>query len=247
MTSPPPELRRPCAAHRSEVNCGTGILSAAIATRRAFGHMSRMSHDLVLIVDFGSQVTQLIARRVREAGVYCEIHPFSRAGRGVRAARAQGGDLLRRAGVGSGTGKPARAGGDLQERGPDPRHLLRPADLVRAARRQGRGRPCGGIRPGGSRNPRALGPVRRRLANRRALSGVDEPRRPGDAPTRGLPRLRGVGKRALCGRRGRGAPLLYDHVPPRGGSYARRREAHRQFPAQDLWPQRRLDDGRLPQ
>ena len=39
-----------------------------------------MSHDLVLIVDFGSQVTQLIARRVREAGVYCEIHPFSKAG-----------------------------------------------------------------------------------------------------------------------------------------------------------------------
>jgi GMP synthase (glutamine-hydrolysing) len=38
-----------------------------------------MSHDSVLIVDFGSQVTQLIARRVREAGVYCEIHPFSKA------------------------------------------------------------------------------------------------------------------------------------------------------------------------
>ena len=33
----------------------------------------------LLIVDFGSQVTQLIARRVREAGVYCEIHPFSKA------------------------------------------------------------------------------------------------------------------------------------------------------------------------
>ncbi len=39
-----------------------------------------MHHDLVLIVDFGSQVTQLIARRVREAGVYCEIHPFTKAG-----------------------------------------------------------------------------------------------------------------------------------------------------------------------
>ena len=38
-----------------------------------------MHHDLVLIVDFGSQVTQLIARRVREAGVYCEIHPFTKA------------------------------------------------------------------------------------------------------------------------------------------------------------------------
>src|SRR5271166_833085 len=41
--------------------------------------MSAMRHDTVLIVDFGSQVTQLIARRVREAGVYCEIHPFSKA------------------------------------------------------------------------------------------------------------------------------------------------------------------------
>ena len=36
-------------------------------------------HDKVLIVDFGSQVTQLIARRVREAGVYCEIVPFQLA------------------------------------------------------------------------------------------------------------------------------------------------------------------------
>ena len=34
-----------------------------------------MNHDKVLILDFGSQVTQLIARRVREAHVYCEIHP----------------------------------------------------------------------------------------------------------------------------------------------------------------------------
>ena len=34
-----------------------------------------MSHDTILILDFGSQVTQLIARRVREAHVYCEVHP----------------------------------------------------------------------------------------------------------------------------------------------------------------------------
>jgi len=35
-------------------------------------------HERVLIVDFGSQVTQLIARRLRESGVYCEIHPYDR-------------------------------------------------------------------------------------------------------------------------------------------------------------------------
>ena len=38
--------------------------------------------DTVLIIDFGSQVTQLIARRVREAGVYCEIVPFQSAQEG---------------------------------------------------------------------------------------------------------------------------------------------------------------------
>ncbi|MDE2319751.1 MAG: glutamine-hydrolyzing GMP synthase [Rhodospirillales bacterium] len=36
-----------------------------------------MNHQKILILDFGSQVTQLIARRVRESGVYCEILPFN--------------------------------------------------------------------------------------------------------------------------------------------------------------------------
>src|SRR3954464_12668543 len=36
-------------------------------------------HDGILIVDYGSQFTQLIARRVREAHVYCEIHPPTRS------------------------------------------------------------------------------------------------------------------------------------------------------------------------
>ena len=36
-----------------------------------------IQHEQILILDFGSQVTQLIARRVRESGVYCEIWPFN--------------------------------------------------------------------------------------------------------------------------------------------------------------------------
>ncbi len=38
-------------------------------------YTNNMNHSKILILDFGSQVTQLIARRVREAHVYCEIHP----------------------------------------------------------------------------------------------------------------------------------------------------------------------------
>jgi GMP synthase (glutamine-hydrolysing) len=44
-------------------------------------------HDKVLIVDFGSQVTQLIARRVREEKVYCEIVPFQKAEAAFKAMK----------------------------------------------------------------------------------------------------------------------------------------------------------------
>ena len=46
--------------------------------------------DKILILDFGSQVTQLIARRVREAGVYCEIQPYNRTDEQVRAYNPKG-------------------------------------------------------------------------------------------------------------------------------------------------------------
>jgi GMP synthase (glutamine-hydrolysing) len=51
---------------------------------------TRGGHDKILIVDFGSQVTQLIARRVREEGVYCEIVPFSQAGDAFAAMQPRG-------------------------------------------------------------------------------------------------------------------------------------------------------------
>jgi GMP synthase (glutamine-hydrolysing) len=45
---------------------------------------------VILILDFGSQYTQLIARRVREANVYCEIHPFNFAPDKIRALNPRG-------------------------------------------------------------------------------------------------------------------------------------------------------------
>lgn len=40
--------------------------------------MDQTKHERALVIDFGSQVTQLIARRLRESGVYCEIHPYNK-------------------------------------------------------------------------------------------------------------------------------------------------------------------------
>ncbi|TVR10522.1 MAG: glutamine-hydrolyzing GMP synthase [Salinarimonadaceae bacterium] len=47
-------------------------------------------HDKILIIDFGSQVTQLIARRVREEGVYSEIAPFQSAAQTFREMKPKG-------------------------------------------------------------------------------------------------------------------------------------------------------------
>jgi len=48
------------------------------------------SHDKILILDFGAQYAQLIARRVREAGVYCELHPFDVSEQFIRGFNARG-------------------------------------------------------------------------------------------------------------------------------------------------------------
>ncbi|MCK4502373.1 MAG: GMP synthase (glutamine-hydrolyzing), partial [Desulfuromonadales bacterium] len=52
--------------------------------------MSDIHSDKILILDFGSQYTQLIARRVRESHVYCELHPFDMELSAIKAFQPTG-------------------------------------------------------------------------------------------------------------------------------------------------------------
>ena len=52
--------------------------------------MSDIHSERILILDFGSQYTQLIARRVREAKVYCEIYPYNAGLEKIKAFRPKG-------------------------------------------------------------------------------------------------------------------------------------------------------------
>ena len=90
-------------------------------------------HDCILIVDFGSQVTQLIARRIREAGVYCEIHPFQNAGDAFERLKPKA--VILSGGPASVTepGSPRAPQAVFEAGVPILGHLLRPADAVRCS------------------------------------------------------------------------------------------------------------------
>jgi GMP synthase (glutamine-hydrolysing) len=58
--------------------------------RGGFLFLQKSTHETVIILDFGAQYTQLIARRVREAGVYCEILPFNAPAQEIHARNPKG-------------------------------------------------------------------------------------------------------------------------------------------------------------
>ena len=49
-----------------------------------------MNREMIVVLDFGSQYTQLIARRIRERRVYCEIHPYHISADDLRALNPKG-------------------------------------------------------------------------------------------------------------------------------------------------------------
>src|SRR5688500_12517589 len=65
-------------------------LDALIVTRGLLFLTQDTQHETVIVLDFGSQYTQLIARRVREAGVYCEILPFNTPIQTIEARQPRG-------------------------------------------------------------------------------------------------------------------------------------------------------------
>jgi GMP synthase (glutamine-hydrolysing) len=74
-----------CIANRSDIPFVQSIISILPGTGGCFLH-----HETIIILDFGSQYTQLIARRVREQGVYCEIHPFHLSADAIAAKGPKG-------------------------------------------------------------------------------------------------------------------------------------------------------------
>ena len=202
--------------------------------------------DRLLIVDFGSQVTQLIARRLREAGVYCEIHPFQTVDQakieqfGPKAIMLSGG--------------PASV---IEGQAPAANPAIFTAKvpvLGICYGEQTMAQELGGTVEAG--HHREFGRAELEVKQPSALfDGVWQPgdskqvwMSHGDRVTKLPPGFSVIAtseNAPFAAISDEAAQILRRAVPPRGDAHARRRQAAAQLRAQDRGLQGRLDDGRL--
>ena len=176
--------------------------------------------DKVLIVDFGAQYTQLIARRVREAGVYSEIVPFDKAEAALKP-------VLPKAIILSGGPASVHETGTPQL-SPAVAHSGVPI-LGICYGEQAMVAALGGQVEGG--HNREFGRAELQITGDTPLfhgvwrsgdraAGMDEPWRSRHQAPRRLPRRRGVERRAVRGHRRRRPQALWRAVPSRSGAHA---------------------------
>ena len=208
--------------------------------------MTLHPNESILIVDFGSQVTQLIARRVREAGVYSEIAPFNAADEAFERLKPKGIIL---------SGGPSSVMWDDSPRAPQHFFDAGMPILAICYGQQTMAHQLGGVVAASDNREfgRAFIDIIAPSALFDGLWDVGEKHQVwmshGDrveqlpdgfsivAKSEGAPYAIATDE---------AAPLLFDDVPPRGRAHARRRQAAGQFRAPRLRLRRRLDDGELP-
>ena len=212
--------------------------------------MAAASHSRILILDFGAQYTQLIARRLRESHVYCEIHPHDVDDEFVRAFAPKG--IILSGGPNSVTeGDTPRAPAAVWSQGVPVLGIC--YGMQTMAAQLGGKVETGHVREFGYAQVRArghspllpgpAGPHQR--GGPRAARRVDEPWRQGHRDARRVPPDRVV--RLVRDRRDgrRVAPLLRGAVPPGGHAHEAGRGAADAVRARHLRLRRRLEHARL--